>query len=857
MDLIFALFYWATSIWRRLWCYITALLCKDANNIPKYQHTAIKQRRTFRILHLEPLRVQKNTKNDLEEELYGRITRQNLDSCDDPYDALSYCWQNSDNNVSSSHRCLRSIQRNRLLIRMEDGSLRRMSISAELSTALRYLRAHGQTRPLFVDQVCIDQGDNNLDSEEEDNNQENSGLKLGLKNKKLRKRRKEALLEKSQQIGLMGDIYRKCVRVVAWLGESTAETNVLFDFVSRISRDEALKAITVDQYRMLLVRGEESAKKIDRSIIEQDIADIKKLREAHWSDFPHRGYLELCVRRWFRRIWIIQEMCLAPDVMILCGRKTCSIQELEMLYVFGQVAASLDPPWKSKSIEDIPWYINWWWCWIDLTLLWYGSFKNRNNITHEAMMASHLVFRMFQKRRHMKTLLLQSTESEAEYKALQLRLRFPNTVISFNMDEHGHGSWTRFKASNPRDYLYGLKGLAPRDDDVAIAFTPDYRKSTCEIYTDFTSRLINPVIELLLLSRPESKILSGLPSWVPDWSSDLVLPHGFKVGAFAIFSAGQRSDKTLNPRCRMMSPDILSIKSVFLGTVDEIGACIMELPPGEGKSYSGGGWTSPVYSTVIPFLREVREFCQKPAAFSYDHNVRSALEIEEAIWLTSTGGHGLSQAHGLPKAMKGDALGPIEDGKPLLGRLWDLFLRMDTLCTIREERRNSLKDIGIGPAVAEATNCGVRRREQLKASISSLVCYLWQRLLIEALALHRYYTYFVVWPFSSASGRRFLYQAIFKRSDRHLPIALFIYALKRHIGRRCFISKTGHVGLVPRHAQAGDLVVVPVGGSCPIVLRPTQDNLYLYVGEGYCYGFMHGEAVANKKITKYKWYNIR
>ncbi|KAF3013695.1 hypothetical protein E8E14_002094 [Neopestalotiopsis sp. 37M] len=50
------------------------------------------------------------------------------------------------------------------------------------------------------------------------------------------------------------------------------------------------------------------------------------------------------------------------------------------------------------------------------------------------------------------------------------------------------------------------------------------------------------------------------------------------------------------------------------------------------------------------------------------------------------------------------------------------------------------------------------------------------------------------------------------------------------------------IGLVPREAQVGDLIVILFGGSVPIVIRPVKDKYVRIVGEAYVHGKMHGEA---------------
>jgi len=62
-------------------------------------------------------------------------------------------------------------------------------------------------------------------------------------------------------------------------------------------------------------------------------------------------------------------------------------------------------------------------------------------------------------------------------------------------------------------------------------------------------------------------------------------------------------------------------------------------------------------------------------------------------------------------------------------------------------------------------------------------------------------------------------------------------------GAALFITKEGRMGLAPRATCKGDVMVVLLGCSSPIVLRPTDSGQYLVVGEAYCDGYMDGEAL--------------
>ncbi|KAI9158887.1 Heterokaryon incompatibility protein [Paramyrothecium foliicola] len=81
------------------------------------------------------------------------------------------------------------------------------------------------------------------------------------------------------------------------------------------------------------------------------------------------------------------------------------------------------------------------------------------------------------------------------------------------------------ECSEPKDRIYAvLSMLNESDNDLFIM--PDYSKSTAEVYQELTLEYLSQYRSLgLLLScewRADTKV-PGLPSWVPDWSTDLNL----------------------------------------------------------------------------------------------------------------------------------------------------------------------------------------------------------------------------------------------------------------------------------------------------------------------------------------------
>ncbi|KLU86454.1 hypothetical protein MAPG_05467 [Magnaporthiopsis poae ATCC 64411] len=151
------------------------------------------------------------------------------------YEALSYVWGKLDGRHSISI----------------DG--RDLPVTANLHAALRHLRNRHLERILWVDAVCINQG--------------NDG-------------------EKADQIQLMASIYSQANRVVVWLDEAGDKAG-----------DWALQEI-----RRL------AAEEMGGNTTELVISEKAKL-----------GVLALLRRRWFERIWVLQEVAAAQSIQIRCG----------------------------------------------------------------------------------------------------------------------------------------------------------------------------------------------------------------------------------------------------------------------------------------------------------------------------------------------------------------------------------------------------------------------------------------------------------------------------------------------------------------------------------------------------------
>ncbi|KAL5319154.1 hypothetical protein ACEPPN_012203 [Leptodophora sp. 'Broadleaf-Isolate-01'] len=166
-------------------------------------------------------------------------------------------------------------------------------IRENLSSALQHLRHPQNARLFWIDALCINQED---------------------------------VSERNDQVHQMGRIYRSAVKVIVWLGPSDSST--------------------VEAMRYFL-------KTRNRAKMRKSFGE--SLGKSPLSERPtanQNGQLQhitsLCLREYWSRLWIIQEVILAREILVQCGRDTCSWNDLTMF--FQQVNEHLGMSW-------VPWEI--------------------------------------------------------------------------------------------------------------------------------------------------------------------------------------------------------------------------------------------------------------------------------------------------------------------------------------------------------------------------------------------------------------------------------------------------------------------------------------------------------------------
>lgn len=197
------------------------------------------------------------------------------------YEALSYVWGSIDNPETISVFSIFRTGAEEDDVSCSVCDAAPLLVTQNLAVALRHLRRQDVARILWIDAICIDQ---------------------------------QNIAERSEQVGKMAQIYNLAARVVIWLGPASPDSDLAMRLVEQLGQvlrvDERTRMIT------LASNGE---------------------AEPHWADttqpLPY-GEDELCAlkklfwRSWFERLWVVQEVMISIDAVMICGRQEAAWQSV-------------------------------------------------------------------------------------------------------------------------------------------------------------------------------------------------------------------------------------------------------------------------------------------------------------------------------------------------------------------------------------------------------------------------------------------------------------------------------------------------------------------------------------------------
>ncbi|KAI1116320.1 heterokaryon incompatibility protein-domain-containing protein [Nemania sp. NC0429] len=326
-----------------------------------------------------------------------------------------------------------------------------VSIGKNLFQAFRRIRQPSTSEMIWADALCINQED---------------------------------VRERTQQVRKMSSIYKNAFRIVVWLGENNryggdpcTEFSGLCRIVNRW-RERGAQSVRVP-------RASYSSRYTGR--VYDTCDEPLDADDDIWSDI-HQFYN----LKWFRRVWVLQEIALARSSMVLWG-----------------------------TFE-----INWEWIGLAAAII-RVNYPRLTALREDSQRVGPYSYRPTLNPRAVPTGIL---NAYFMYRISRSQVYFEAPRFIF----HQLLTLTRqFKCKDPRDQIFGILGIPTTDQSPAQEtpfILPDYTKSIAEVYQEVANRIIDSSGSLKLLSsiqRPAAHRMSdrdesdgyddGLPSWVPQW----------------------------------------------------------------------------------------------------------------------------------------------------------------------------------------------------------------------------------------------------------------------------------------------------------------------------------------------------
>ena len=348
---------------------------------------------------------------------------------------------------------------------------------------------------------------------------------------------------------------------------------------------------------------------------------------------------------------------------------------------------------------------------------------------------------------------------------------------------------TQLRSTDPRDKVYSLLGIV--SDAEQLRIVPDYSKSVEEVYTEAAAKILSlGKLELLQHVRPQNP---NMPSWVPDWeqADRHISPYGFR-----------ELDKPFSADATM--PAFQTHQVPGHPNVLECHGCIVD--------------------SVSSF-----------SDFLADDTGQALLALA-----------GMQQ-------MLSNKKSPVEYHKLMVSHVY--LSRIKQLC-----QRSAL----INPSLYGPSNTWLNealwRIPVADQEIAEADHSMYQRATSESerrynglLNTIEAYELLVVksadvYPRPPGAFLQKNVLPIVQKEWGYLT--LYRSVLDDMVSGRPYLTQKGYVGLGHKGMRVGDLVCILQGGPMPFLLRRTEGEEYILVGDTYVHGVMDGEFMKTRPELK-------
>ncbi|OJD32388.1 heterokaryon incompatibility [Diplodia corticola] len=701
--------------------------------LPQFKHKRLKQDdKYFRLVTIHPPKWDYLIRCSVKEEELGK---------EPSYEALSYTWYIDRDTGSPIEGRMRTMICNG----------KKLRVHQNLYNALLQLRNQNRRSPLWIDAICIDQANDKKMSDNE------------------KKKRKA---EKSAQVRMMKTIFGSAKTVVVWLGRSSIITSVAATWVRQamaLPKPEKYKAVELIQ-----------------STVENP-HNYKAMLDLLSTYGYSLAFYWIFSRGFFERVWTLQEVVLAKEMLFLLGD-----QELPVLELASQLETTEQNYKRAESNTKGP----------DLLA---GSFS---------LALCSLKF-AYDTRRE----FLNGTPCPLEDAIEEIRRR---------------------KTTKEHDKFFSVVLISP-----PTGYKVDYDRPIIDVYCDCAAQLLQGPTGIHLLSlvgqlrhgctsnprfpaastkrlMKDVNLIPGLPSWVPDLNTE-IRPIPFRDMLWRTNTDPFKSDRSMEAEFSFhRGGRSLRVKAAILDVIEHIGDCLdvpeihvpwtfLELPTLMGKQYQPTD-----EDTVSAFWKTLVSGERSAVSWRRKDQVRELTNKDFTDWF-----------------------GVMADQTPYYGPHSGRHILANSDMQFSDREAAELdKKSGFTYYYIALRAKAKRRINTIRKFIDTFDCEeyplrnkieeRYERKRQQKFHEARYYVGFE--PRYSESADPPPYQNVFET---------------RYLHRCLFLTKKKYLGTGPWTIKEGDVVMLVAGAEQPYVFRSLHKNpdTWELIGEAYCHGFMSGEAL--------------
>lgn len=384
---------------------------------------------------------------------------------------------------------------------------------------------------------------------------------------------------------MMDVIYSSAKKVIVWMGEdSRGEATLLRDMLPRFMILDQL----VDEIIQEAIKASDlsSVQDLDinkGSLIRESLGEyLETVGLPPIGDKKWQVLLSFYRRRWFSRVWIVQEVALAKEVEVWLGNESLMWQDI-------QICCTI----LNQGVEN-------------LILAGIEERKNTSVIFHSRNAGTIASIRKWYATGNLPELdsdLYRLFTSSHQYNAQQAG------ACIFALA-------TMFAASDPHDKVFGLLGILKRITKSETAFVDvDYKRDEALVFANATRAILqqtNWLGFLCIVSADTAKRCPGLPSWVVDPGQET--SYTLAIEGDSSFNApGQWISSAEHSAPDLtFSGNILGVSGARIATVD-------------GKSEP----LTEVYRHNVDFEEGAKLFLSQPSTYRYTNE-----PLIDVLWRT-------------------------------------------------------------------------------------------------------------------------------------------------------------------------------------------------------------------------------